>query len=67
MGRGKEKPLLRCPYDHADCFALIPDARLCYALRDVQFKQDCPFYKPETEVEPKYIIRNHLEDMTNEI
>lgn len=53
----------KCPYVHEDCFALMMIGHRCHALTDTDFKKrDCPFYKPESEVDPKYVILKYTED-----
>ena len=57
-----------CPYEHLDCFALRPNDHRCGALVDTTFKpgRDCPFYKPEDKVKPKYRAKNRAKSVKKE-
>jgi len=60
----KKKPLPYCLFDHPDCFAFIRTTGKCFCLENTKFKpgRDCPFYKPEDQVEPRIIAKKYLED-----
>lgn len=62
MEKNTNEKVPQCPFNHPECFALIPSKHTCYALQDTDFGpgRDCPFYKNLAEIEPKYVIRNQI-------
>ena len=61
MKTTKKIELPDCRYSHPDCFALIMGK--CWCLENTEFKngRDCPFYKPENEVDFNIIIKKYKE------
>lgn len=63
MKKRNEYP--ECPFmvDHSDCFSLTY-GHLCFCLQDTNFKngRDCPFYKPESEVDHEIVMKKYLEE-----
>lgn len=62
MKKTKKREMPDCRHNHPDCFALIMGK--CWCLEDTEFKngRDCPFYKPENEVDHNIVIKKYLED-----
>ena len=61
MPKAKDRPY--CLKEHPDCFALLRRSGKCSALDNTKFpNKDCPFYKPESEVDPKILAIKYLED-----